>query len=1078
MPVDQDVVSTVANFIETKQEAGVEVLPAEIRGALTEFGYDEKTVNDSIFEVFRPRITELEEKGTSRDEIVSTLVKAGFLSEAFYTDSEAGSPADTRQALEAVNTIQDPEGLQREVEETEADLAIKKAQNGAFYGGPVINFNLKLTPEEKYNGIMAMKQQFLPMVKEISAKFSNTAREELVKQKENLDADIIKRMTDDGYDVFKNPDDGNIYYRDEKGEAKLLTYNLWNILLSNKFSIPAGIAVGLKTASKLKGKGAAGVGFSLLAAGGTALLTGGLDYVGAALEAREEMNEVEAAQRMIDGAVGEVTVGAILPVVGVLAKGAYGAAKWGKAKVLENLSAVLDNPEGAWKAFMDQTGKSADQLLEIIKDVESKLGREFEGSNIQKALQAYTQYVEGGSAVVQKGALDRSKTGGAAIRQSIEKRTYDVYKAVDEISPNNPNTTFRTQLVELNRELNRGFEEIKERAVDNLTNPNYRYNFDETILKPLEEVESAVSPSPTKDRFVNYLSEIRDITQEIEAQKAAAKFSGTEDRLVKSLDEVKLEKTTADAALRKEKIKIKIAADKRAIALKAEEAEKKAEISKLDTAIRNARKAAKKNKTEKHKAAANQRLEEASQQKRRIQKSLANSKAKEQQLKNADKLKLDKMSADLLKLSDKVKAKSEVTAKQLDKADGILQSELSDIQLAKRDFTNLLKVRKAVNKFIRDTGVKKLIGDKAYAHVSAVKQSIDDEIDLVAKTNMTDGTKWLDDYRALNTEWRKFAELQQNGLYKSIMNGNPEEVISKLTTEATDPAVIRPVLQQLPPKKQMQAEGAIIQKLVESHTSNNAAIDFYSLNADLSKFEMFSKESQRIKRWINYMSDVFKSDPELYEAVKFKIKASPRDPSFSENPIGRMKMRVVMEVTDRLKMFSAAVAGKVGLERAAKMGNELALTRQMAKVLDMPLNKVEVDKFLSMLPPDHSLRNTITELQRTYARYGEYKTYKEKYISAATADGVVPTVKTNLGTGQEYFVTERNTRKIMARTNKGELVYRAIDPNDVATPEKINAEFGRIVQPSEYSSSEIQTRLKRKFDAISIGDRILVYPTK
>jgi hypothetical protein len=293
---------------------------------------------------------------------------------------------------------------------------------------------------------------------------------------------------------------------------------------------------------------------------------------------------------------------------------------------------------------------------------------------------------------------------------------------------------------------------------------------------------------------------------------------------------------------------------------------------------------------------------------------------------------------------------------------------------APRSFENLIRLRVAVNDFIRSKDLKQFVDIKA---LEGVKKTIDNEITSVAKKYMQDPDEWLQNWKDANMIYYKHSELKKNVLAKALTNKslNTDKVVDSLmkSLEANDPAFSE-VFEVIPSSIRSTVEGSIVQKLTAKNTVDAQgvqAIDFSKLDDALSNINFKFEKNRNYKRAIKEMSRVFHNDIDL-----IKIAEPSEELKISQGLTADLRAKLKYMLASRT--FTAIMRKFPGAA-----GNTSALIRTLGDVLNNPLDSKSIDTLTKSLPDDPELASNIKSLALQIGKVTEKTDYEHATLYKA-----------------------------------------------------------------------------------------------
>ena len=261
-----------------------------------------------------------------------------------------------------------------------------------------------------------------------------------------------------------------------------------------------------------------------------------------------------------------------------------------------------------------------------------------------------------------------------------------------------------------------------------------------------------------------------------------------------------------------------------------------------------------------------------------------------------------------------------------------------------RTFNDLIDLRQAVNDIKYNTPSMKFSDKQA---LESTLKSIDNEIDLAAKTHIPKSDVWLDTWNKVKTDYAKMKDIEENVMVKALSRpGITEDAAVKVFSKyiAAGDNTFYNVMEKLTPNVQKRIEGSVLNALVEKYTvgtvGGTRAVHFPQLSQELKKVSWKAGNNAQLVRTINRMAEVFKNDVNLVRATK-GIEIPKFQSYLTVDPIARAKYEIASHGFNYVKQL---VPGDTS--------NTLALLKHTSRILDNPLNSKSINEMKRALPKD------------------------------------------------------------------------------------------------------------------------------
>jgi hypothetical protein len=777
------------------------------------------------------------------------------------------------------------------------------------------------------------------------------------------------------------------------------------------------------------------------------------------------------------------TMNKILDGITAVVNGTYKGGAWVLDKAGKVISAPVRgtqkftrNIDGAYQALKDFSHMSDEELQKLVATYKSMHTVQSAEDPRLTAVRAFTELEPLGALSVAENA-PRTRFGGAPQRQHIIQRTKDITTAADRLTTQHVASALKYKLEATHQALNTNFKAIEHAGsmlidVTNAAVP-YRFDFNKLVMEPVKNANQQGLFNPTaKHKLEMYLARIQqlgnvgptdDFITKIQTPLAQNKEQLA---LVKQeIRDIKSGHSQATAAAKLEAAHTEQGLVNKAVELRTEIDVLRKELQELTRAEEGGYATVKAASAAKLKIIS---LQQEISDRVVLLKAVQYGKAIKRAGEHVD---YSSLRSNLQRyLGDKAAEATMLNKNISELVD--LERDLRPIAEEQknglRSFNNLLEMRALINEFEADNVVH-LKNAKTTTLLNTIKRNIDTEITAVAHNYMPEdlGAAWLESYAKHNQDLKNFNKAAETDLYKILNdpNTNDKEIREALVYYSrSNGEILRTVLAHVPPQTRKNAEGAIVKELVSQHTKNGMAIDFIALDNELRMSKFTTTEAIDFRRAINFMSTIFKSDPDLMTALY-------------KNPTPHMAMPIANTVMGRLKALAMAAATNTLLTAThfTSLGQKLSFAHKVKQLLDNPTNAKRFSEVMKDLPPDSELQSAIQQLALAYAEHGEKAVYpKIKLLTLSTDKG--PVVQDTIyGRGILYHANDENI-KAAAESLGGITTSIKINAKFLAKPSDIERIIGRKVPAKEYSKPEVQAALRRnEFSGIDLGDRALLF---
>lgn len=400
--------------------------------------------------------------------------------------------------------------------------------------------------------------------------------------------------------------------------------------------------------------------------------------------------------------------------------------------------------------------------------------------------------------------------------------------------------------------------------------------------------------------------------------------------------------------------------------------------------------------------------------------------------------------------------------------DEVLSPEILEAYNPNRSLGDLIELRKVVNRLSSNKQYSKF-----FENTQVFKETIDaidGEIAEAAKL-MDEGDKWLNSWKQANTEYHKMLTLQKNALYKALTKETvTHDSAVKAFANALNyegPQTYMQVMATLPPKTRRSVESSVVKHYIDSNTISMSdevkAIDFPKLNQQLSNLALTNDDARKVKRMVKEMASLYRNDPNLVEIAWSAPAASPRN-NIATSLIGKLKMQFA---TKAFHMWQALAP--------FKSSQMLALTLQMRKVIDNPLDAKAVQHLKATLGTDPELETQLHRYAIEYAKFGKNKDYgKAKLYRVAMPGNADTASETVIGKGVLTYLDKTKADKL-AKDLGAKVTSRETAIKAIARPSDVEAILGRPPTPADLKNQQVMDKLRANFLGYAQDDKVILF---
>lgn len=388
-----------------------------------------------------------------------------------------------------------------------------------------------------------------------------------------------------------------------------------------------------------------------------------------------------------------------------------------------------------------------------------------------------------------------------------------------------------------------------------------------------------------------------------------------------------------------------------------------------------------------------------------------------------------------------------------------------------RTFSDLLALRNYVNQVSSDSRYQQFLN---HATIKSAKASIDGEITRAA-SQMENGSAWLSQWKQANVEYTKMKALEKNVLFKALKSpkASPDKVVRAFAESLNynGPESFMQVMGKLPPTSRRAVEGAVLKHYVTKNTSSLGesmeAINFPHLAKQLESLALTTPEARALKRTVTEMAQVFKNDRVLAKVAW-------------DSPAGRFKGNLSTTVRGKIKMQLASYLFQLWQAVVPTRGSDrLALTLQMRKVLDNPLNAKAIKELKANLPRDAELDSVLHSYALEYAKFGTKEKYGETTLYRVASPGKKNKAgETQLGRGILYYLDKVEANKVAKATGatvseQTSLNRLIAQPKDVE--KVVQRLYNRPATKEDYRNLEVTDALRANFEGVTVGAKAILF---
>ena len=281
-----------------------------------------------------------------------------------------------------------------------------------------------------------------------------------------------------------------------------------------------------------------------------------------------------------------------------------------------------------------------------------------------------------------------------------------------------------------------------------------------------------------------------------------------------------------------------------------------------------------------------------------------------------------------------------------------------------RDFADLVELRQIVNDFLYN---KRIAKQKDVAKLRGVINNIDGAIESNAELVLEKPEEWLSNWREARKQYSKMKQVQSQAFYRMMFDAKgkakpvqPETVVKGMTKYITAiDGSWEDVMSKLPIEGRKKYEGAVVDALANKYalglTDGTKVIDFVKLADDLKGIQLTTPEARSMKASLIGLSEVFRNDPAIASIGKSFDKMTVNQ-GLTSDLLVKAKFELASNTYTRLRGMLPGATGR-----------EQDLIKQVAKLLDNPLDSKASKELAEELNSSVNLSEQLKELQRREA---------------------------------------------------------------------------------------------------------------
>lgn len=826
------------------------------------------------------------------------------------------------------------------------------------------------------------------------------------------DAVLVEQPMEIGFDPTGNPivaEAGDITYTNEFGKTAVLEDTFLNNLSMNKYQAAAGISgasVGAAVGAPLGPLG-------MIAGGVVGGLAGTLigtaaDTLSASYNLKKDLDMQMMLAQMADAGTMELAFSALGTTVSKASMSAMQKVA-DLGKFLKTKSTNVQGVEQAIKELFKIGDEEAQQLAAKLSVMTKGASEELTATE-QKVLGVMTQHKRGPK--MMSDVKVASVTGGSGFQKSILERKEDLTALVKKESMEDAGVVIKDSLDSYSQGMKDLYKETLNQAnVLAKSDPDaieYVVPYDELLIEPLlKDIYRGIKDTAKREDFAIFMTELSMLGNKGVNRKAAAKITSLRGGQ-KAPKQMKLEAAKAQKTKRLEQT---------------ETAKQRAEVLNKNIAANNAEileiQRGKTDLTKEEAKAKILRLRDSTTEMRSTESALTKREATEKATAAVD--------LDALRYStDKLEQEAiESTAQGM-------------VPTPDKGIDQLLEINRLVNEAIRNpkwANITKSLDDV----VLSAKTRIDKEIKRVSEEYMGDmGDTWYRQWKLVNAEYKNYAELKNNALYKSFMDKSqtPKEVVNSFMEYIRkDDGTYMEVMSKLPSQERGNVEGAVLETILENNTKASAgaeALDFTSIEDELLQFEFKTPAVRKLRRGIAELAELYRNDPDIMAALPITLQDVVGGSSIAATFVGKAKM----VVNNRLWRKFHAMWGTSG-------GRKSALFNMVSDLMDNPLDSKTVNEIMATVGPDEILNSAIRKLQIEFAEFGSSKQFSHVVLKGEPDKGLsddydqvsfTPVNESTAGLREKGLERKVHPKRIITEQELSERLGRTVTEEDMTDP--------------------------------------------
>ena len=324
----------------------------------------------------------------------------------------------------------------------------------------------------------------------------------------------------------------------------------------------------------------------------------------------------------------------------------------------------------------------------------------------------------------------------------------------------------------------------------------------------------------------------------------------------------------------------------------------------------------------------------------------------------------------------------------------VRQMQIVKSKSESRDFGDLIELRQIVNDFLYN---KRVVKTKDVEQLRGVIKNIDGAIESNAHIVMENPEEWLGNWREARKQYSQMKTVQATAFHRMMFDNKgkprpvqPQTVVKGMTKYITAlDGSFENVMSKLPTHGRSMYEGAVIDALASKYTlrtvDGSEAIDFVKLADDLKQVGLTTPGARAQKASLLELAETFRNDPAIMALTK----------SFDKQTINQ-GLTADLVVKAKFELASNTYSRLRGM-LPGKTGREQDLIKQVATLLDNPLDSKASKALANELSSSVNLSQQVKELQRQEAlsrakgkQSGKVKVYNNGKLSGSGAYTTIP----------------------------------------------------------------------------------------